>query len=556
MAWYLLRRAALIALAWLTVSGAALSADSLAPVDPRRCVNVAQNVGLDFSGAYGTTFPGDDSIEQAMQRNLGNGAAVGDYDGDGDLDVYLLGQGGHLSRLFRNELIHDGARGTPRFTDVTDAAGLGANRAMSRTALFVDLDRDGLLDLVVGNDYVPGLPGQPSAIYRNDGNGRFTDVTAGSGFNPTGYIVGGLAVVDEAARGLPSIYVSYWTADAGGDPLMPDRPTGRFPGQNRFYRNLGGFHFEDVTTEVGLAIRYDSFQAIFADFDSDRRPDLYLAIDHRADRYFRNVGGRFVDESRSAGVGNVGNDMGVAAGDLDADGRIDLYVSNITDPDQSFGTYPPGNTLLMGDGGPGQMHVTNVAREKGVRQGGWGWGASFVDVDMDGVLDIYTVQGFDEWVGNLGPSLRDDTARLYRGDGAGGFSPDPESGCEVPGDQRALIPFDFNRDGYPDLLITQVDKPTLLLENRTHSAHWMTVVLDPTAAAASGAWVTVRAAGRIERQLVLASSSYLSGLPLDAYVGLGTAAVADEVRVDWPDGRSLVLHDVAADQLLSVHPPP
>ena len=64
---------------------------------------------------------------------------------------------------------------------------------------------------------------------------------------------------------------------------------------------------------------------------------------------------------------------------------------------------------------------------------------------------------------------------LYRGDGAGGFSPDPESGCEVPGDQRALIPFDFNRDGYPDLLITQVDKPTLLLENRTHGAHWLTV---------------------------------------------------------------------------------
>jgi hypothetical protein len=155
----------------------------------------------------------------------------------------------------------------------------------------------------------------------------------------------------------------------------------------------------------------------------------------------------------------------------------------------------------------------------------------------------------------LSPSLLDDTARLYRNDGLGGFVPSPESGCEVPGDQRALIPFDFDRDGDPDQLITQVGLPALLLENRTAGRHWLTVALDPTAARASGAWVTVRAGGRTQRHLVLASSSYLSGMPLEAYVGLGDAARADEVTIEWPDGRTTTLLDVPADQVLRIDLP-
>ena len=519
-------------------------------VDARVCVDVAAARGLAFRGDYGTTFDGD-AIETAMMRNLGNGAAVGDYDADGDLDVYLLGQAGHPSRLFRNDL-DGGPPASARFTDVTAAAGLGANLGMSRAALLVDLDGDRRLDLIVANDVDPRSGGQPSFVFRNLGDGTFRDVTAGSGFAPTGYIVGGLAVVDEAARGLPSVYVSYWTADSGGDPSNPDRSASRFPGRNRFYRNLGDFRFQEAAAEVGLDLRNDSFQAIFTDMDGDWTPDLYLAVDHRADRWFRNVGGLFVDASEAAGVGNVGNDMGIAAGDVDADGRLDLYVSNIFDPDQNYGNKPPGNTLLMGDGTPGAPHFVNRAWEQRVHAGGWGWGAAFVDVDLDAFVDIYTVQGYDEFVGTLSPRLLDDTAHLYRADGAGGFVPDPASGCEVPGDQRALIPFDYDRDGDPDFLITQVGLPTLLLENRTTGRHWLTVTLDPTAARASGTWITVTAGGRTQRHLVLASSSYLSGMPLEAYVGLGTAARAERVTIEWPDGRVVDLRDVAADQRLEV----
>src|SRR5947208_2976977 len=183
-----------LALALLAVGVWAVSAASAGqqPPDGRLCVDVASKVGLQFQGDYGQVFDGD-AITSSMQRNMGNGAAVGDYDADGDLDVYLLGQRGHPSRLFRNDLDR---QGHAHFTDVTEAAGLGGATGMSRAAVLVDLDGDGRLDLVVANDHVPGSDSTPSRMYRNNGDGTFTDVTAGSGFDPTGYIVGGLAMAD------------------------------------------------------------------------------------------------------------------------------------------------------------------------------------------------------------------------------------------------------------------------------------------------------------------------------------------------------------------------
>ena len=512
------------------------------------CRDVASAAGLAFRGDYGPALSGDE-ISQSMQRNMGNGAAVADVFGDGALDVLLLGQQGHPNRLFRNMLTQTGR---PTFVDVTDEAGL-ANTGGGRAAVFADLNNDGAPDLVVVNDYQPGVGGTPSRIYRNDGAGHFSDVTASSGFDPTGYIVGGVALADYNRTGRLSIYVSYWTEEVGGDPNMPDRMQGRFPGGNRLFENLGNFTFKDVTQAAGLDdVHVDTFTAIFTDFDGDGWPDLYLAFDHRPDRFYRNAGGHFEDDSRAAGVNHVGNDMGVAAGDVNGDGRIDLYSTNITDHDENFGNRPAGNTLLMGDGAAGTVHLTDVATSQGVYDGGWGWGAAFVDLNLDGYPDIYTVQGFREFVGDLSPSLRDGTARLFLADESGGFVAAPEAGCDLPGDQRALIPFDYDRDGAPDLLITQVGLPTLLLHNQTTGRHWLTVVPDPRAGPTNGVWVTVRSEGHTQRQLILASSSYLSGMPQEAYFGLGRAAVADEVVIDWADGRTLRLSDVAADQLLRV----
>ena len=230
------------------------------------CADVARSVGLNFTGDYGPVHPAPDAYGTLMQENMGNGAAVGDYDGDGYLDVLLLGQAGHQSKLFRNDPAPDGGR---RFTDVTDAAGLGGVTSNARVAQFVDLTGSGRPDLVIAADYIPGGPGGPSQILRNNGDGTFTDVTAGSGFDPSGYIVGGMAFAEYDGSGRQSIYLSYWTEELAGDPARPV-VRGAFPGQNRLYQNLGDYRFKDVTYSVGIGEYHaDSFTAIFADFTGD-----------------------------------------------------------------------------------------------------------------------------------------------------------------------------------------------------------------------------------------------------------------------------------------------
>src|SRR6202008_739241 len=166
-----------------------------------------------------------------MQQNMGNGAAVGDYDADGYLDVLLLGQAGNPSRLFHNGAAADGFR---RFEDVTQAAGLAGITANARVAQFVDLNGTGRPDLVIAADYWPGGPEGGSRILRNDGDGTFTDVTAGSGFDPSGYIVGGMTFADYDGSGRQSIWLSYWTAEVAGDPGRTEIK-GQFPGHNRLY---------------------------------------------------------------------------------------------------------------------------------------------------------------------------------------------------------------------------------------------------------------------------------------------------------------------------------
>ena len=119
------------------------------------CADVASSVGLEFTGDYGPVLPAPDAYGTLMQENMGNGAAVGDYDGDGYLDVLLLGQAGHQTKLFRNDPAPDGGR---RYTDVTDAAGLGGITSNARVAQFVDLSGSGRPDLVIAADYIPGRP--------------------------------------------------------------------------------------------------------------------------------------------------------------------------------------------------------------------------------------------------------------------------------------------------------------------------------------------------------------------------------------------------------------
>jgi hypothetical protein len=515
------------------------------------CTNVATQRGLAFQGTYGTTPSAIDATAAMMFRNLGNGAAVADVFGDGSLDVLLLGQPGHPNRLFRNQLA---TTGRPDFVDVTAAAGL-ADDGGSRTAAFADLDGDGRLDLIVMNDWDGATVGHPSKLYRNEGDGTFADVTPDSGFAPVGYLVGGLSLADYNHDGRLDIFVTYWTMELAGDPALDAMVVkGDFPGENRLYENLGGMHFRDVTYDVHLGqTTADSFSTVFADFTGDGWPDLYVAVDHRADQFYENLRGTFRLASDEHGIGHVGNDMGLAVTDLENDGMLDLYSTNITDPNVEFGT-GAGNTLLLGRrGADGEVTYVDDAKAAGVIDTGWGWGTAFVDLDLDGHLDLYAVQGMQEYIGTKSPELRNETARLFLGT-ENGFAQARTEGCDVSGDQRALIPLDYNRDGAPDLLITQVADSTVLLENGTTGRHWLTIDLSRAGVQAAGARVTVERAGTRTTQVAVYGGSYLAGMPMELYFGLGTSASADRVVVTWADGTVSDLGSIAADRIAHVTP--
>lgn len=517
------------------------------------CVDVADETGLRFVGEYGEIYPHGGVNSGTMQRDLGNGAAAGDYDGDGYLDVFLAGQAGRQSRLFRNVPSDTGGR---RFIDATEAAGLGGVTSNVRVAQFVDLDGSGRPDLVLAADYRANTAiGGPSRIFRNRGDGTFEDVTAGSGFTPEGYIVGGMTFADFDGSGRQSIYLSYWTQELAGDPGLT-RVVGTFPGMNRLYRNLGDFKFEEVTMDVGLGeTRADSFTAIFADFTGDRWPDIYQASDHRPDRFFENRGdGTFRDRSREAGIlGRAGNSMGVTAADLSGGGSLDLYITQITDPGRRFGNNS-GNTLMISRrDGDGTTTFQDDAVARGIEDTAWGWGTAFVDADLNGTLDLFSVQGMRQFVSGDSVYLEHARSKLFINDGTNlAFTAAENTGCDIRGDQRALVVFDYNRDGSPDFLITQVNEPTVLLENLITGPTWLTVA--PTGAFDAGvnARVSVTAAGLTVTQIVLAGGSYLAGPPREAYFGLAGAPSADRVTIEWADGTTTQLEDVQANQILRV----
>jgi hypothetical protein len=507
------------------------------------CEQVAlPRIGISFRGALATVVVKGGRDTADLQRNMGNGAAVGDYDGDGDLDLYLLAQAGHNNKLFANQLAETGVA---TFHDVTDLVGLSSVSG-SRAAQFVDLDLDGRLDLVVVNDYIPGAGLQPSRLFRSTASG-FDDVTAGSGFDPVGLLVGGMGIADYNRDGLPDIYVAYWSGGMGFQEMT-------FTGHNRLYKNLGRFRFQDVTEEAGLGrMRTGSFTPVFTDLTGDNWPDLYISVDGAPDRLYVNEHGVFYDRTRRSGLGDVRNSMGVAVLDEIETGLKSLFVTNISDPLRRLGFGAGGNAFLRPSRtGSGHLQYRNVAPAYGVERTGWGWGAVFVDFNLDTYPDLFVAQGMDWVTREISPPLLDDRSYVFAGTDSG-WEGIREGTCAVPGDQRTLLAFDYDRDGRPDLLFTQVTYEPILLRNVTRTANGgLTIILDPAPGeAVIGARVIVEAESRIQAQTVVGGGSYLAGPPHELYFGLGSAQTAT-VRVHWPDGLDTELVNVEVNQVLRI----
>ncbi len=463
-----------------------------------------------------------------QNTRFGVGAAILDYDLDGDPDVYAVDSLGWPNRLFRND-------GHGRFTDVTLAAGDVGSTAYSHMALAVDLDSDGDPDLVVINDSAPGdnrFPG--SQLLRNEGDGTFTDATPDSGFVLHDPTWGGATAGDSDGDGDLDLFVAGWYDRAA-----------------YLFENLGGFLFRDRTDEAG--VRPDPprshWTPVFADLDGDGLQDLFCAVDFDEDVLFRNDGdGTFTDISQEAGTLHEGNDMGVAVFDFQDDGDLDLYTTNVTGPEEC--ELPGGCNVLYVNDGRGRF--VDRGPDAGLGDTRWGWGVSAFDPDLDGDRDLLVVNGWEQkqW---LTP------ATLFIDVGGRFVEAAAAAGIDHVGDSRSLVVFDADLDGDPDVLMSDVLGPFRYYENvtsrRGHAGLALELVTGASPPGGVGARVAVAASGRRQMQEIVVGGSFYAGPPLEARFGLGPSPRVDAVQVDFPAGARLRLLDLPSDHRLLVFEP-
>ena len=448
-------------------------------------------------------------------QSKGNGGCAADYDNDGDQDLFVANWG--TSRLFRN-----GGDGT--FADVADSAGLadpdGTYRSMG--CAWGDYDRDGHLDFIVVRHIDESNPDaftmrlyhfdvRPLALFHNDGDGTFTEVTHLLGATPN-----------------------------------PDRSGGE-------YGRVWGAGFQPAWTDI----------------DNDGDLDLYVINDFGAyihpNVLWRNDGPApggagtgdqwaFTDVSEPSGAGTAMFGMGIAVGDYNSDGYLDMFVTNIAD-----------NVLLTNDG---DGTFTDAAAEMGVAYGEFrrqqrvSWGTVFIDYDNDGHEDLYVASGF---LDTDDINRREQPNLLFRNTGTGEFEDvSAVSGAADWGTGRGVAYADFNGDGCLDLFVANLGRsaargePVRLFRNRCDWGHnWLTVKTVGTTSNRDGigARITLTADGRSQLREITAGASNSSQNMLPAHFGLGTAGVVDEIRIQWPGGAVQTLHDVAPNQVLTVVEP-
>jgi hypothetical protein len=554
--------------------GAVLLATGLCAVPSR--VDVAGPLFKDEAGSSGLAFThvNGASGQYYMAEQMGAGAATFDYDNDGDLDVFLV-QSGVLggpakteltSRLFRNDLGADGRR-TLRFTDVTERAGVGW-RAYGMGAAVGDYDNDGDLDLFLTSF-------GPEALFRNNGNGTFTDVTAAAGVSD-GLWSTSAAFVDYDRDGDLDLFVAnYLDFTLTDNKVCADAlgardycgPRSYRPVPDKLYRNEGNGTFTNITEAAGIA-RADGagLGVATGDFNRDGWPDLYVANDATPNQLWINRrDGTFADEGVLSGAafnaaGNPEGSMGIASGDVDADGDEDLFVTNII-----------GETFVLYEN-DGRATFEDVRTRWGVAQptaAFTGFGTDWIDYDNDGWLDLFITNGavnviesqrgqpvpfrmrnllFRNALGLPAAAARREGRRLVNVSAEAG----PAFAVEQTG--RGAAFGDLDNDGDTDIVVTNNGGPAQVLINQAAGAHWLQIRLEqPGNRHGFGAWVGVeRAKHPTLWRRVRTDGSYASASDRRIQAGLGASTTVDGVVVHWPDGQRERWTGLQADRLVTL----
>ena len=511
--------------------------------------NITLSTGIAF--VHGIVNPTDSKAEM-----FGGGVAAGDYDGDGDVDLYVVRGNIGPNLLYRND-------GDNRFTDVAAAAGVdhaapGGGGYLHSGPTFADVDGDGDLDLFVG-----GMEGDPCILYSNDGDGTFTDVTDASGFKTMGAKnTISAAFGDYDLDGDLDMMLAHW-----GTPRPPDGSGGNGDTES-LWRNdsdATGIRFTNVSVESGIAasiiarrggyhefqpdaLDYDySFTPAFARMDADLYPDILSVADFSNTRVFMSNGEdagivSFRDATNN-GVIIDRNGMGAAVGDVDNDGDLDWFVTGIFGSNETV-----GNRLYLNDG-TGTLEDATVGA--GVEDGGWGWGACFADFNLDGRLDIFHTNG---WESNPIDDFESDRSRLFIAASSGLAFVDEAAarGMTDIEQGRGVVCADFDEDGDVDIFMTNrgLENSGAFWENddEVSDNRSLTVRLVGNApnTEAVGARVRVTLGGTVQMREVSVGNNFTSQNPAVQVFGLGSAASADSVEVEWPDGRIDSYADVDA----------
>ena len=518
-------------------------------------VDVTEKAGINFrhvNGAEGS---------YRLPETLGAGGAFFDADNDGFLDIYLVNSGywdkspsakQTTSALYRNN--RDGT-----FTDITTPARVENLGNYGQGAACADYDNDGNVDLYVTNFGA-------NVLYRNNGNGTFTDVTVSAGVGDPGWS-SSACFLDYNADGHLDLFVVNYLVYSLDVPYLPCGEDGihtychpsLFEGApDRLYHNNGDGTFTDVSQAAGVDAIGGMFHGkglgvVSADFNNDGAPDLYVANDDtRNDFFYNNGDGTFSEISLLAGCAYSFNGvaqagMGVTVGDYNSDSWLDIFVTNL-----SYET----NTLYRNNG---DGTFTDVIYEAHLGKESYlyvGFGTGFFDADNDGWLDLFIANG--HIIDNIEDTHDILTYRqpdqLFRNNGDGTFQEISERAggyFQRPTVSRGTLFGDYDNDGDIDLLVTENRGPVTLLRNETTTQNnWITI---KTVGMISnrdgiGTRLTMTAGGHTQTQEVNPAASYMSSHDPRCYFGLGTNTTVDRLEVRWQSGVVQVFENLPANR--------